>query len=85
MSHHGVVYRVYPDDEAKGYSHAEWVRADRWINGLSAKRDFNEAVALAELGAENCRYPFVIMEVPRGGKRPEKCPAWTVRPKGVRR
>lgn len=85
MSHHGVYYRVYADDEAKGYSHAEWSRADRWINGFAGSRDFYEAASIAELAAENCRYPFVLMEVPRGGKRPEKCPYWIVEPKGVKR
>lgn len=84
MSHHGVVYRVYPDDETKGYSHAEWVQANNWINGFGTKRDFYEAASLAELAAENCRFPFVLMEVPRGGKRPERCPVWIFEPRGVK-
>jgi len=79
MSHHGHGYRIYPDDSNNPkVSHEQWVKADTWINGLSFKKDFNEAVAIAKLGVRSCGTPFVVMEIPLGGIRPEMCNIWLI-------
>jgi|DEB0MinimDraft_6_1074348.scaffolds.fasta_scaffold04968_2 hypothetical protein len=79
MSHHGHGYRVYPDDMSE-HTHEEWSKADSWINGLEFRKDFNEALALAKLGAVNCQFPFIVMEIPIGGKRQRFCDCWVIEP-----
>ena len=78
MSHNGIGYRVYPDDEAKDPK-GNWVAASNWINGLVFIKDRKEAFAMAKLGAVNCKFPFIVMKIPIGGKRQMTCYYWTVR------
>ena len=79
MSHHSHGYRIFPDDRTN-HTYDEWGKADEWINGLAFKNDLKEAFALAKLGAVNCQFPFVVLEMPIGGKRPKLCDCWVVDP-----
>ena len=79
MSHNAHGYRIYPDDKIKN-NNDKWAKADRWINGLEFKRDFNEAVALAKVGTISFGIPFVIQMNPIGGKRPKYAEVWVVNP-----
>ena len=75
MSHHYQIYRVFPTDEA---SQEDWVRADRWLNGMKFFFDANEAEAFAKLGVVNCRVPFEIDCVPCGGVKEQLVEFWTI-------
>ena len=75
MSHNGLGYRVYPDNEAP-HTIEQWRKADEWINGMKFKKDFNEAISIAKLGVENCKTPFVVQELPIGGKMPKNTSCW---------
>lgn len=77
MSHHGLGYRIYPDDKSE-LPREKWVKADRYINGLEFSRDFNEAISIAKKAYRATKYPFVVVEVPLGGVRPKLCDAWIV-------
>lgn len=77
MSHHAHGYRIYPNDETD-HSSEQWVMAYEWLNGLEYRRDFNEACALAKLGAINCRMTFVVQMIPAGGKRYKSADVWII-------
>ena len=77
MSHHKHGYRIYPEDD-KSITDDKWKKADRWINGVEFRNDFNEAVAFAKIGARSCGIPFVVVEVPLGGVRPKLCDCWVI-------
>jgi len=78
MSHHARGYRIYPDDETD-HSNEQWAKSDSWINGLEFRRDYNEAMALAKVGAISCGMPFVVQIIPIGGKRPKYAEVWVVK------
>ena len=77
MSHHGFIYRVFPDDD-KSVPDDKWLKADLWINGMKTYRDLNEAIACARLGRLSCQTPFIVHEIPMGGIRPKECYYWLV-------
>jgi len=78
MSRHKIVYRIYADDQTP-HTSEDWAIADRHINGLAYSCDFREAVAIAKKSAKNCKFPFVVLAVPIGGKRAEQCDAWVIK------
>ena len=77
MSHHAHGYRIYPDDNPF-HSNERWTKASKWINGSTFKRDHNEAMALARLGAISNSIAFVVQMIPMGGKRPTHAKTWIV-------
>ena len=77
MSHHKLAYRIYPTDDEK-YTDAQWAKADMYLNGMETRFDFKEAVAFAQLCALNAGIPFIVQEVPLGGKRPDKTWTWEI-------
>ena len=77
MSHHEHGYRVHPSDNP-AHSNEDWAKAIRWVNGSEFKRDYNEAMALAKLGAISFGIPFVVQMIPIGGKRPRYAETWVV-------
>ena len=75
MSHHWHGYRIYPDDNEKIHAN-KWANADRWINGMAFREDFDEAVALAKIAVISCVVPFVVHEIAMGGIRQKESYAW---------
>ena len=76
MSHHKLIYRVFPDDQE--VTNQEWRRADEWSEGLKIFSDFNEAWSFAHLAKLSTQVSWIIMEVPVGGVRPSLCTCWEV-------
>lgn len=77
MSHNRIQYRIYADDQTQ-HTNEEWAVAGRFINGLAYSYDFRESVAVAKKAAKNCKFPFVVLSVPVGGKRAAQCDAWVI-------
>tara|TARA_R110000764_G_scaffold232112_1_gene324264 strand:- start:363 stop:611 length:249 start_codon:yes stop_codon:yes gene_type:complete len=77
MSHHAHGYRIYPDDNPF-HSNERWAKTSKWVYGSEFKRDYNEAMALAKLGAISVGIPFVVQMIPIGGKRPTHAETWIV-------
>lgn len=80
MAHHKHGFRICPDNDTS-YDITQWSKAKKCINGLAFKKDFNEAIALAKLGAISCRIPFIVQMIPIGGKRPRYANTWVIKPK----
>ena len=80
MSHHAHGYRIHPDDNPS-HSNKRWAKTSKWINGSKFKRDYNEAMALARLGAISNGIAFIVQKIPIGGNRPTHAETWIVESK----